>query len=212
MDDDQLPVPRRPGGVFPISRQALRPPPAPLGIPLLAEARNWSERKQHESLAKLDAVINARLGLMLEQEGLLVRLAEWREIAAGRLGKLPTLRAMEEQRIEDEWDAMRDASRARKLRSQIEIMMLERELIEARRIRDEAENPQAPQAPPTLADRLREAFAKNDEIEAMFRARQQAIIEAAGGEENLTDEDRRRIDQLEVEARVLSERLTSDLL
>lgn len=215
MAENRLPTRVLSGQVLPPQPRAGHLPATRPGIPLLVEVRNWSERKQVESLVKLERARNELGGLLVAQYELVGALRKARERELAQLEHLPTIRAIEEHRVLDELDQLREATTARKLRAQIQKLDLERQLIEARRARDAAKRPPAPPAAPvrvSTEDRIKTRLEEIDGIERVFRERQEAIVKSAGGEDNLTEDDRRRLDQLDVQLRTMLERLQEELL
>lgn len=192
------------------------------GTSLFARARYASEQKQFESYTRLVRAKNELLSALETQFDLAVSFAR----ASGRASQLPTYRKIGESQahlelglIQEQLDALetrREAaerfSEAQKERRELDNLdFQEQKAVRKHRI-DQANRahvdflnppeppapPPPPKAPPTTADKIRAVGQDIDEIERAFADERQRMIDAAGGEANLSAETKRALTQFEV--------------
>ena len=191
-------------------------PQGMLGMGLFARARYASEQKQFEAYTRLVDAKNALIQALTSQQGLITAFAleanrarylpELKEI--GRLDIQGTLAAIHRQAALDE---RRFENEKMRLENEQDRLLFERDRL--RKARDDFNNPPAP--PPSVASKkssLADDFENvGKEIEAIEQAyaRMRAdIIERAGGEQHLSDDDRERLNRWEL----LRNKLLSDAM
>lgn len=192
------------------------------GTALFARARYASEQKQIEAYTRLIRAKNELARTLETQFDLAVSFAR----ASGRASQLPTYRKIGESQahlelglIQEQIDALetrREAaerfSEAQKERRELDNLDFQEQkavrklrIDQANRAHDEFLNPPEPpapppppKAPPTTADKIRAVGQDIDEIERAFADERQRMIDAAGGEANLSAETKRALSQFEV--------------
>lgn len=191
-------------------------PTAPLGLGFIVRAVNSSERKQWESYSRLAAAKNELLQLTAHQHDLIRSLRHAKLASAVQLEHLPQIREIEALRITNELDALRRDSDLENLRKEVEVEGLQVQLAELRRRRKEIENPAQPPPPPppkpTLAEQLTAELDTIRSIDNLLTAQRQAVIDAAGGEDALTDEHRQELERIEILRRTHIEKLYEDMI
>lgn len=204
------PAPRRAleGQVLPPLREDLALPPAPLNIPLLARMKYRSEERQLEAYARLVEAKNALLDVLQRQRELL----EAREISIVRIENLDKLREIERLKIDNRLTLLLKDAELEGLRKGVEIEELHVRLAEAKRRRAEIESPAPPAEKPTMGKRLATALENLREVDDVFKRQRAELIEAAGGEDNLTNDERQELERLEILRRTQVEKLHEDLL
>lgn len=207
-DERPLPQVRRDEGMTPVN---VRMPLAPFGVGAFAIARNWSERRQLESLTRLGSAKTELMRVCLEQRNLLVDLG----IAAERLENIDAIRLGERLRIHNEVAQRQLEADISGLQASVKIENLKAELAEAKQRRERIENPGAPQPPPKVkseAEKLEEALAEINAMDSVLKAQRAVFVTARGGEENLSPEDRRDLERLDVARAVHIEKLYEEQL
>jgi hypothetical protein len=176
------------------------PPGTPLGIPLLGRALFDARARVFQSYVKLrqaqtdliltdrdrDVAVRSRLE---EQERL--------EKAFVRLKHLPLILDAEEAKLLGELDDVFEGIRNRGFDKRKTAATLEAEALEAEERLHAAKN----RTPPNKEEKFSRAQRIAREIlrvKADFAELKEALISAAGGEENLTDDDRSQLDTLEL--------------
>lgn len=185
------------------------------GTALFARARYASERKQIEAYSRLVRAKNELLGLLKTQFDLAISFAA----ASERASQMETYRQigrtqadLELGQIEDQLATLRErreltnlAYEEQKLHSQMRIKRAEREL---EQLRAEPAPQPPPTSPLTTADKIREVGRQIDEVEHAYTQERERMIRAAGGDEKLSDDARRRLGQFEM----VKEKLLHDVL
>lgn len=206
-DERPLPQVRRDEGMTPVN---VRMPLAPFGVGAFAIARNWSERRQLESLTRLGNAKTELMRVCLEQRNLLVDLG----IAAERLENIDAIRLGERLRIHNEVAQRQLEADISGLQASVRIENLRAELAEAKQRRERIENPGAPPPPPVVksdAEKLEEALAEVNVLDSLMKAQRAAFVTARGGEENLSADDRCIVEKLDVARAVRIEELYAEL-
>ncbi len=207
---DDAPVPARralSGQIVQPLRDDLQLPPAPFGVPLFATVKYRSQERQLKAYRSLVEAKSALLRALDEQRGLLVQ----REISITRLEHLDELREIERLKITNELASLKQEAEIHNLRKRVEIEELHARLADAKRRRRMMEDPKASPEEMSAPEKLTEALRQVQEIDEVLRGQRAKIIEAAGGEENLSAEERNRLDQIEVLRRTHVEKLYEDL-
>lgn len=211
MSDEKTPPAPLEGQVLPPVAVGVRTPTAPLGLGAMVIAQNWSERKQVESHQRLQDSRNELLRALVEQN----RLLEAHGISVIRVKNLRNLQETEQLKIQNELEMMRQTNELASLRKRVEIENLHADLAAAKQRRQRIENPTAPPPPPprkSVADNMAAKLAEIEDLDRVLKAQHDSFIRSKGGEENLTPEDRRSLDRLEITRRTTVEKLYADLL
>ncbi len=178
------------------------------GIPLLARARYASERKQFEGYTRL---VNAKTQLVraLADQRAAVQEFAWQSERANNLG---TIQETAKQSVLNEWAAIHRQGEMAELAADAE---RERLLLvrDQYRLQREALNaPPAPSPPPKEEETMAQAFARIfkdiTEIERVFEESRLEEIRRAGGEQHLSEDQRRRLDQFVL----LRDHLVNDIM
>lgn len=203
-------VPRRAirGQVLPPLREDLQLPPSPFDIPLLARMRYRSEQRQLQAYMSLVAAKNALLGVLQRQRELL----EAREMSIVRIENLDKLRDIERLKIDNELALVLKDAELEGLQKSVEIEELHVRLAMAKRRRAEIENPTPLPEKQSVAKRLEGALGNLREIDDVFKQQRVDLIQAVGGEDNLSEHERQELEGLEVLRRTYVEKLYEDLL
>jgi hypothetical protein len=181
-------------------------PPGLFGTSLFARARYASEQKQIEAYTRLVHAKNELVRELETQFHMAVSFAR----ASERAGQMETHKAIGRSQAELEWGLLEEQRReAGNERRELDKLAFEEEkevrllrVEQAKRSREQflaAPVPAgAPKAPPTTADKLKSVGQEIDEIERAFADERERMIRAAGGEENLSDDESRRLGQFEM--------------
>lgn len=218
MSENRPPAPPKvlSGQLLPPAADGPSLPTAPLGLGFIVRAANSSERKQWESYSRLAAAKNELLRLTTYQHDLIRSLRHAKLVSAVQLEHLPQIREIEALRITNELNAFRRDSDLENLRKEVEVEGLQVQLAELRRRRKEIENPAAPPPPPpakpTLAEQLTSELETIRSIDNLLMAQRQAVIDAAGGENALTEEHRQELERIEILRRTHIEKLYEDMI
>lgn len=170
-----------------------------LGIGFFARTRYASERKQFEAYSRLVNAKNHLLAALIEQQRLLVGYA----IADERVRQLDNFREIARLQVRHELSGIRRVGELNELQLDIE---KERLLLEHDRVRKARSDFNAPPAPPanepgkkpSLADGFEKVGKEIENIEQAHQRFSADVIERAGGEQNLSDDQRRRLRQFEL--------------
>jgi hypothetical protein len=175
-----------------------------LGISLFARARYASEQKQFEAYTRLVCAKNVLLQMLTQQRGLMVEYA----IQSERARNLGSIRETARLHVQTELEQARSSLENVRIGREMNRFRFEAESERLRYERDyqrkarEALNtiPTKPEPAPkqTVADRLRSVGTEIDDIERAYAELRDGLIAGSGGEENLSDEQRIRLDQFEV--------------
>lgn len=207
-------------------------------FPFAIEARNWSERRQFQSYVKVYRARCDLLALLVREQQLANELHASREQALVQLENIESVREIEGLKIRTELNRLRIKAEMQQVRYGYEKDKLEAERRELRlraeaglpelrvavekkalelRLADLAREeearvhpPEAPQ-PRTPAEQIRGALGKIRDIGDAIHAERAALVEAAGGEEHLSDEMHDQLAQVDMLGRVLVEQLYEDL-
>lgn len=196
------------GQVLPPLREDLQLPPAPLSIPLLARMKYRSEERQLLAYTRLVEAKNALLGVLQRQRELL----EAREMSIVRIENLDKLREIERLKIDNRLTLLLKDAELEGLRKGVEIEELHVRLAEAKRRRAEIENPTSPPEKQSMVKRLAGALENLREVDDVFKRQRAELLQAAGGEGNLTDDERQELERLEILRRTHVEKLHEDLI
>jgi len=167
-----------------------------------------SEERQLQAYARLVEAKNALLDVLQRQRELL----EAREISIVRIENLDKLREIERLKIDNRLTLLLKDAELEGLRKGVEIEELHVRLAEAKRRRAEIESPAPPAEKPTMGKRLATALENLREVDDVFKRQRAELIEAAGGEDNLTNDERQELERLEILRRTQVEKLHEDLL
>lgn len=217
MSEQRPPAPPKvlSGQLLPAASDGPTLPTAPLGLGFIVRAVNASERQQWESYSRLAAAKNELLRLSTLQHDLVRSLRHAKLASAAQLEHLPQIREMEALRITNELNALRRDSDLENLRKEVEVEGLQVQLAELRRRRQEIENPAPPPPPPaakpTLAEQLTTELETIRSIDNLLMAQRQAVIDAAGGEDALTEDHRQELERIEILRRTHIEKLYEDM-
>jgi hypothetical protein len=194
-DGDARPVA---GEVIPAERRDVQlPPNRPAGISLLVQAKYWAARRELESYTKALAAQTAALRELKARED--ARLDFARSLV--RAEHLGDIRRIEELKVVDELAELIDRSEVRELNRRTLRAQAEAEAIDAERRLQALKNP--PAAPESKSGRSAIQQA-SDDIAKMRKdgeALKKTFIESCGGEDNMTQEDRDFLSQIEVGTR-----------
>jgi hypothetical protein len=168
-----------------------------LGMSLFARARYASEQKQFEAYTRLVSAKNALVRALTEQRILTVQYVE----ASEEVRNLDDVRERARLRMRAEMGALRQSADLAELRFETEKARLEYERDRYRKMRDDVNAPKerATDRPKkSMADAFKEVGGEIDQLIESFNEYRAERIRKAGGEENLTDEERRRFTQWEL--------------
>lgn len=172
-------------------------PQGMLGIGLFARARYASEQKQFEAYSRLVYAKNDLIRALNEQQSLLVGYALEKERALN----LDDLRATARQEIQNKLRNVRQEGELSGLLFEAE---KERLLLETARLRKARVDFGAPPATPapnkktSLADDFNDVGHEIEKIERAYEELRSELIKRAGGEQNLTEDQRTRLKQFEL--------------
>jgi hypothetical protein len=174
-------------------------PQGMLGMGLFARARYASERKQFESYTLLVRAKNDLLRELNEQQRLVVDYA----IDGERSRNLDLLREGARQQIRNQVAAIQNEGELAGLRFETE---KDRLLLERDRLRKARLDFNAPPTPPSggggkkssLADDFNDVGKEIERVERAYEELRAEIVKRAGGEGNLSEDQRRRLKQFEL--------------
>jgi hypothetical protein len=166
-----------------------------LGMAIFARARYASEQKQVEAYHRLVNAKNALLQALNTQQGLAIEYA----IVAEQLNNIDVIRAAARTEVHNRLAAVRAAGELDQLRfdSEKERLLLERD--QYRQRRDRLNTPPAPPRPKeSTAEAIKKVGDEIEEIEQAYARLREDFIAKAGGEGNLTEQDRQRLGNFQI--------------
>jgi hypothetical protein len=168
-----------------------------LGMAIFARARYASEQKQIEAYNRLVDAKNALIRSLNTQQALVVEYA----IAAERIRNLDDIRETARLEVRNQLAGVRAAGELAALRVEVEKERLQLERDQYRQRREALNAPPAasqPRSKATMADSFKQVGDDIEEIEQAYARLRAEVIGRAGSEENLSEEDRRRLQQFEL--------------
>lgn len=176
---------------------AQRFPAAPLGIPLLALIRNSWDQRQLDSYTAVEEAISRHLDVLRGQVELKGRLMETHARWEGRLSRIDKIRDIAAAEVDEELDTIQRRARLNAKREDLELARLEYELKAARKASDDLDKVPAAGAPrSTTTEQLEAALGEVKEIETALDGYIAHLIERAGGETELSEDERRHVDMV----------------
>ena len=185
-------------------------PQGMLGMGLFARARYASEQKQFEAYTRLVLAKNALMQALTSQQGLIIAFA----LEADRARYLRELKAIGRHQIQGTLTAIQRQAELDEIKFQTTKNLLTAEQLRSQNMLDDllspppAPAPAAPAMKPSLADDFENVGKEIEAIEQAYGRMRADIIERAGGEQHLSDEDRERLNRWEL----LRNKLLSDAM
>lgn len=191
-----------------LSPEVTHLPQGAFGMSLFARARYASERKQFEAYTQLVSAKNTLLRALAQQQDLIVEYG----VAAERARNLDDLREIARLEIKSKLARIRGDAELGSLRFETEKERLLYERDRLRKAREALNAPPVepkPAAPkPTMAEEFEALSKEIEEIEGAYSRLRADIVNRAGGEANLTEEQRQRLGQFEL----LRDKLLQDVM
>ncbi len=175
---------------------AQRFPPAPLGIPLLALIKNSWDERQLDSYTAVEEAISRHLEVLRGQVELKGRLMETHARWEGRLSRIDKIRDIAAAEVDEELDTIQRRARLNAKREDLELARLEYELKAARKASDDLDKAPAATADRTTRAQLEAALGEVREIESALDGYIAHLLERAGGEAQLSEDERRHVDMV----------------
>lgn len=175
---------------------AHRFPPAPLGIPLLALIKNSWDERQLDSYTAVEEAISRHLDVLRGQVELKGRLMETHARWEGRLSRIDKIRDIAAAEVDEELDTVQRRARLNAKREDLELARLEYELKAARKASDDLDKVPAASASRTTTEQLEAALGEVKEIETALDGYIAQLLERAGGEAELSEDERRHVDMV----------------
>lgn len=167
-----------------------------LGMAIFARARYASEQKQIEAYNRLVDAKNALIRSLNVQQSLAVEYA----IAAERIRNLDDIREAARIETRNQLAGVRASGELAALRVDVEKERLQLERDQYRQRREALNTTPAssqPRTKATMADSFKQVGGDIEEIEQAYAKLRAEVIGRAGNEANLSEEDRRRLQQFE---------------
>jgi len=173
-------------------------PAAPFGIPIFGVMRNTWEKEQLESFTELERAVTAHVQAQKAQIDAKGELMETQAHWEGRASEFAALRAKSAHTVAQDTDDLLHQGEVAKRARAVELAKYDLELKKIQKASEELDNPKPAPAAPTEADLLGARLQQVRDLEAVYDFHIADVVKRAGGEEKLTDDDRRYIDQVEV--------------